>query len=118
MALEAQDRSRLRSGITSTIAQPASATGWPWLFRATQRLILSESGLSVTLTVENLSDDVMPAGMGLHPHFPFASDMRVSMAATDRVVMTDDMLPDNRAAGRSRVRQTLWQNRPWLSRFG
>ena len=88
-------------------------TGWPWMFRATQRLILSESGLSVTLTVENLSDDVMPAGMGLHPHFPFASDMRVSMAATDRVVMTDDMLPATKKLDDHGVVNPL-ADRPWL----
>ena len=32
---------------------PASAaTGWPWLFRATQHIALSDLGLSLTLTLE------------------------------------------------------------------
>ena len=77
----------------------SAATGWPWLFRATQHIDFVESGLSVTLTVENLSDDVMPAGMGLHPHFPFASDTRVSMSRAARVVMNDDFLPATKKLG-------------------
>ena len=48
----------------------SAATGWPWLFRATQHIALSESGLSVTLTLENLSKDVMPAGWVYTRIFP------------------------------------------------
>tara|TARA_E500000178_G_scaffold44099_1_gene39399 strand:- start:2999 stop:3772 length:774 start_codon:yes stop_codon:yes gene_type:complete len=48
----------------------SDATGWPWLFSAQQRFELGEQGLVVTVALENHSDQVMPAGMGLHPHFP------------------------------------------------
>ena len=48
----------------------SNATGWPWLFSAQQRFELGEQGLVVTVALANHSDQVMPAGMGLHPHFP------------------------------------------------
>ena len=90
-------------------------TGWPWTFRASQRLTLSDSGLWVTLTLENLSNDVMPAGMGLHPHFPLAVDMRVSMACADRVVMTDGLLPTlEKLDDHGEVNPLA--DRPWLRR--
>lgn len=90
-------------------------TGWPWTFRVTQRLVLSDSGLSVTLTLENLSNDAMPAGMGLHPHFPSAANMRVSMACAGRVVMTDGFLPEvEKLGGHGEVSPLA--GRPWLHR--
>ena len=95
---------------------PASAaTGWPWLFRATQHIALSDLGLSLTLTLENFSKDAMPAGMGLHPHFPLAEDTRVSMSCAARVVMNDDFLPETVQLGDTGEANPL-ANRPWLSR--
>lgn len=90
-------------------------TGWPWTFRATQRLALVDSGLSITLTLENLSNDVMPAGMGLHPHFPCTADMHVAMACADRVVMTDGLLPGlEKLGGHGEINPLA--NQPWLRR--
>jgi aldose 1-epimerase len=90
-------------------------TGWPWTFRASQHVVLLENGLSVTLALENLSHDVMPAGMGLHPHYPFAAGMHVSMACADRVVMTDDSLPMLAKLGDHGEVNPL-ADRPWLRR--
>ncbi|MCA8901268.1 MAG: aldose 1-epimerase [Hyphomonas sp.] len=43
---------------------------WPWRYRAIQDFKLLEDGLCLTLTLENLSDTPMPAGLGWHPYFP------------------------------------------------
>lgn len=43
---------------------------WPWPYRAEQGFALDERGLSMTLSVTNLGNDPMPAGLGFHPYFP------------------------------------------------
>ncbi len=52
---------------------PASSreTGrWPWPYRAEQRFELSEHGYLHRLSLINLGDRDMPAGLGLHPYLP------------------------------------------------
>lgn len=43
---------------------------WPWAYEARQRFELDADGLSLRLSVRNLADGPMPAGLGLHPYFP------------------------------------------------
>lgn len=43
---------------------------WPWEYVAHQRFRISADGLSHELSVCNLSDRPMPAGLGFHPYFP------------------------------------------------
>lgn len=43
---------------------------WPWPYRAEQRFSLSEDGLVMGLSVTNLGEAAMPAGLGFHPYFP------------------------------------------------
>src|SRR5690349_21065017 len=43
---------------------------WPWPYRARQRFVLSPDVLSLSLEIENLSETLMPAGLGFHPFFP------------------------------------------------
>ena len=43
---------------------------WPWPYRAEQGLQLSEAGLAIALSVTNLGETPMPAGLGFHPYFP------------------------------------------------
>ncbi|MDE1915517.1 MAG: aldose 1-epimerase [Sphingomonadales bacterium] len=43
---------------------------WPWSFNATQRFDLGEEEMTITLTLRNLGDSAMPAGLGIHPYFP------------------------------------------------
>ena len=44
-------------------------TGWPFRYRATQLFTLDEAGLTVRLSLDNLEDRPVPAGLGLHPFF-------------------------------------------------
>lgn len=43
---------------------------WPWTFRVQQIFALAKDRLSLSLTIENQDDAVMPAGLGWHPYFP------------------------------------------------
>jgi aldose 1-epimerase len=45
----------------------APSHGWPWAFRATQRLALDPAGLAIEIALTNDSDRPMPAGLGVHP---------------------------------------------------
>lgn len=43
---------------------------WPWAYAAEQEFLLAGSGFRHILRVKNLSDEIMPAGLGFHPYFP------------------------------------------------
>ncbi|MFN7054956.1 aldose 1-epimerase [Hyphomonas sp.] len=53
-----------------TLAYRHEAGDWPWAYAAEQRFVLSRGGLSLDLSLHNLSDEAMPAGIGWHPYFP------------------------------------------------
>jgi aldose 1-epimerase len=66
---------------------------WPWPYRARQCFALADEALSISLEIENLSDGLMPAGLGFHPFFPRTPEARVA-AATGGVWLTDaEILP-------------------------
>lgn len=44
-------------------------SGWPFRYRATQLFTLDEASLSIRLSLDNLEDRAVPAGLGLHPFF-------------------------------------------------
>ena len=46
-----------------------SPDAWPWAFEAVQLVTLDETGLTIAMSVQNLSDRAMPAGFGVHPFF-------------------------------------------------
>lgn len=56
---------------------PAGAE-WPFRYRARQSFRLEETGLAVRLSIENLEDRVVPAGLGLHPFFMREADTELS----------------------------------------
>ncbi len=43
--------------------------GWPFRYRARQQYRLDETSLAIRISLENLEDSVVPAGIGLHPFF-------------------------------------------------
>ena len=45
------------------------AGAWPWAYAAEQGFYLSETGFRHALRLRNLSDSLMPAGLGFHPYF-------------------------------------------------
>ncbi len=92
---------------------------WPWSYRAEQHVSLDESGLHVSLSVQNTTDCAMPAGLGFHPYFPADAETRLSFDAKSVWLADDAMLPTDRAGanqladwsrGETVVRSTLIDN--------
>lgn len=100
----------------------AEATGWPWAFTARQHFVLSETGLSHSVSVENVSDEIMPVGAGFHPHFPLTPDSDVSMLCQGELVLDADGLPItasasstlNNSADNNGSHANPLARRPWL----
>ena len=71
---------------------------WPWHYRARQVFALTPETLTVTLELENLSEGLMPAGLGFHPFFPRTPQATVT-AATGGVWLTDgEVMPTEKTA--------------------
>lgn len=66
---------------------------WPWRYRACQTVALARGAVSLTLEVVNLSDEVMPAGLGFHPYFPSTANAAVQAAARSVWLTDADKLP-------------------------
>lgn len=69
---------------------------WPWEYRSVQRFELFDHGLKLGMELTNLSDEIMPAGLGWHPYFP-RGDAEVSANVSDIWVAESGMIPDRRA---------------------
>ena len=65
---------------------------WPWPYRAEQVFQLTETGLVVSLTITNLSDQNMPAGLGWHPYFP-RQHATIEADVSAVWLSGDDMIP-------------------------
>ncbi|MEP6786550.1 MAG: aldose 1-epimerase [Sphingomonadales bacterium] len=69
---------------------------WPWRYRATQNITATAEGVIVTLTLYNLDDAPMPAGLGLHPFFPRAPDSQIALDARERLLTDERDIPTTR----------------------
>lgn len=69
-------------------------TRWPWSFIATQHISLRNDGLHIDLCAENLTDETVPLGFGIHPYFN-QKGARLSFAATHVFMNAPDGLPAN-----------------------
>jgi aldose 1-epimerase len=66
---------------------------WPFPYRAEMRFTLSDAGLAVTLSAENLGDRAMPFGCGLHPYFPRTPRSRLAAAVGGFWETDDEVMP-------------------------
>jgi aldose 1-epimerase len=74
------------------------ADAWPWSYRARQCFELRPDALEISLELENLSEGLMPAGLGLHPYFPRTPEARIA-ARTAEVWLTDaEVMPTERTS--------------------
>jgi aldose 1-epimerase len=73
---------------SATLRFEGDAAQWLGRYRCEQIFDLRDDGLSIDLSVENLSDAPMPAMLGLHPYFMDAAHARLH-AQAPRVWLTD-----------------------------
>ena len=72
--------------------------GWPFRYRARQSYRLDDDRLTIRISVENLEDRPVPAGIGLHPFFVRDPDTQLT-CRTLAVWRTDaEVLPVERIA--------------------
>jgi len=93
------EKSDVRSAEISYLHERASEkSGWPFRYRARQSYRLDDDRLTVRMTLENLEDRPVPAGLGLHPFF--VRDQETELACRCRAVWTADaeVLPIERIA--------------------
>jgi aldose 1-epimerase len=74
------------------------AGDWPWSYEARQRFRLTADGLEMTLSLTNTSDGSMPAGIGLHPHFPAPAGTILEAGVSGMWTNGSDCLPDRHVA--------------------
>ncbi|MFC0205702.1 aldose 1-epimerase [Novosphingobium soli] len=70
---------------------------WPWAYRAQQRARVTDNGIVLSLSVENTSDEGMPAGLGLHPYFPSPPGTHLRFQSQGVWLSTPDLLPERLA---------------------
>ena len=82
---------------------------WPWRYEARQFFALDESGLTMSLSCTNLSDDPMPCGLGHHPYFPCTGGTRIDTGVESAWTIDENVLPVENvpAKGRYDLRDRL-----------
>lgn len=76
------------SASAATLTFEGGGDDWPWRYCCEQRFELAAGALSVELSIQNMSEESMPAMLGLHPYFPDASRAKLR-ARLPRVWRTD-----------------------------
>lgn len=71
---------------------------WPWAYRARQTFVLTAEALLLGLELENLSEDLMPAGLGFRPLFPRRRGAVLSAAASGLWLSDAERLPIEKTA--------------------
>ena len=69
---------RTRAELVYVHERGAAGVDWPFRDRARQVHVLDETGLTVELSIENLEDRDVPAGLGLHPFFVRDADTELA----------------------------------------
>ena len=70
---------------------------WPWAFGAEQSFSLTRFGLTMALSLTNLSDEMAPVGLGFHPYFLADEGTTLCFQADGLWLSTPDMLPERPA---------------------
>ena len=87
---------------------------WPWAYEARQEFRLAGGVLDVRLSCRNLSDEVMPCGLGQHPYFPCTPETRLSTHVSHAWTVDEKVLPVEKVPATGRYdlsdRQICGQN--------
>ena len=83
------------------------ALDWPWTYHSRMTVMLKDRGMDVVLTCKNLSDEVMPCGLGLHPYYPCDSETVLDTGVAEVWTIDDEIMPvkTEPATGRYDLRQ-------------
>jgi aldose 1-epimerase len=66
---------------------------WPFSYSALQVFTLEGSALNIELSVTNTSNNLMPAGLGLHPYFSLTDNTSIKCAVDKMWAVDDECLP-------------------------
>lgn len=77
---------------TLVLDHPGDAD-WPWQCRVTQQITLGDRSLTLSLDLENLDTETMPAGLGWHPYFYRTPGVQLCFSARHVWVNDDRQLP-------------------------
>ena len=70
-----------------------SNRGWPWSYRAEQRMVIGPGGLTIDMAVMNMGTHAaMPCGAGIHPYFIRRRSSAIHLQATHIWANHDDGL--------------------------
>ena len=86
-----------KSGALAELEYRHDPDEWPWAYRAVQRIALIDGGAEIELSVTNLSDEDMPAGLGLHPYFVRGEADTIFVGACRMVMSGRDGIPTGEA---------------------
>jgi aldose 1-epimerase len=70
--------------------------GWPFRYRARQRYRLADDRLAIAISIDNLEDRPVPAGIGLHPFFVRDPDCTLTCRTTFAWRADAEVLPVER----------------------
>src|SRR4051812_14284875 len=75
---------RADSALLSLESNEQTLAQFPWKFRARLRFVVSQARLRLTMKIDNLSEAVLPFGLGYHPYFQVVDKARahIDTAAT------------------------------------
>jgi len=69
-----------------------TADSWPWTYVCDQKMTLTPDGYIHALSITNLSETSMPAGLGFHPYFP-RTGAKLQTVFSGFWAVTEDGLP-------------------------
>lgn len=78
---------------TAILRYRHAADSWPWCYEAEQAIAVEQGCLRIRLSLLNLSDSPMPAGLGLHPYFPATPWTHLQADVTGMWETDADVLP-------------------------
>lgn len=76
----------------ASLAIVGGGDGWPWPYRCTLGVATDGAAVTLYLSLTNLAETPMPAGLGLHPWFRPPLDVRINAGTTLRSNLDPDAI--------------------------
>jgi aldose 1-epimerase len=84
------------------IAFHHEAGEWPWTYQSRMTVMIKDRGLDVVLACRNLSDEVMPCGLGLHPYYPCDGQTVLDTGVSEVWTIDEEIMPVEKAPATGR----------------